>query len=99
LSPADLLHLSRLNYSFRKLLLSQSSRALWKTSRSNVSELPPCPEWLSEPRFANLCFEAHCDSCLKDIGYSATMWQFNVRCCPHCQESMCVLHTEQSPNN
>jgi hypothetical protein len=34
--------------------------AFWRVSRLNIPMLPPCPEDISEPAYANLMFFAHC---------------------------------------
>ena len=60
LLPIDLLNLARTSKSFRTLLMSRSSRTLWRVSRQLVDGLPECPEHLSEPAYANLVFSNHC---------------------------------------
>lgn len=61
LRPVDLLNLSRSSKPFRRLLTSRDSVPLWKASRTrNVAGLPDCPSFISEPAYANLCFDSHC---------------------------------------
>lgn len=60
LSPVDLLQLSRASRKLRNLLLSRQSKHIWKASRDAI-EMPPCPDDLSEPRYASLVFETNCD--------------------------------------
>ncbi|KAI0711711.1 hypothetical protein C8Q76DRAFT_567737, partial [Earliella scabrosa] len=85
LSPADLLHLARSYPALRAFVLSKQSLHIWKNARSNVEGLPPCPKWLSEPRYASLCFDSHCDDCLAEIGSAAVVWQFAGRYCLKCR--------------
>lgn len=63
MTPVDLLNLSRTSKPFRTLLISRESVPLWKASRKNVPGLPDCPPFLSEPAYANLCFDSHCHVC------------------------------------
>ncbi|RPD59163.1 hypothetical protein L226DRAFT_572164 [Lentinus tigrinus ALCF2SS1-7] len=64
LKPLDILHLSRVSNTFRKLLLSRSSRRIWAAARKNmVPEIPDGPSDLSEPLYARLLFERHCMKC------------------------------------
>lgn len=60
LEPIDLLHLARTNKSFRALLVSRRSTALWRAARRNIPDLPECPEDISEPALANLLFLSNC---------------------------------------
>lgn len=56
LAPADLLSLSRVSKSFRKLLLDSSSLFLWKAAFGNVPGLPAPPEDVSLIEWTNLVF-------------------------------------------
>lgn len=56
----DLLNLSRTSKSFRTFLMARSAVPLWRAARNNVPDLPPCPDDLSEPAYANLVFDTHC---------------------------------------
>ncbi len=58
--PRDLLSLARTTRDFRTFLSSRSSAPFWKAARKNVEGLPDCPQYLSEPAYANLMFFAHC---------------------------------------
>jgi len=58
--PLDLLRLARTTKGFRKLLMSRSSISLWKDVLRNISGLPECPPWMSEPAWVNLVFYPHC---------------------------------------
>ncbi|KAF9551255.1 hypothetical protein CPC08DRAFT_768752 [Agrocybe pediades] len=62
LDPLDLIHLSWTTKAFRALLLSKNadSNAIWKASIANVPRFPPCPEDLSEPKYAHLAFVNIC---------------------------------------
>ncbi|CAE6419087.1 unnamed protein product, partial [Rhizoctonia solani] len=62
--PQDLLALSRVNSFLRRLLLSRElSEPIWRSARSNIAGLPPCPKEISEPRYAKLLFSKICTSC------------------------------------
>lgn len=60
LHPGDLLNLARTSKDFRELLMSRRSMSFWKAARQNVEDLPPCPEDMSEPAYANLLFRTNC---------------------------------------
>ncbi|KAI0338123.1 hypothetical protein BDW22DRAFT_1363238 [Trametopsis cervina] len=63
LHPLDLLHLSRVSRSFRKILLHRSSRLMWVAARRNANNPPDPPSHLSEPKYAALVFEHSCMAC------------------------------------
>lgn len=56
----DLLNLARTTKDLRLFLMKSSSSQFWKAARLNVDALPPCPDDLSEPAYANLLFDSHC---------------------------------------
>lgn len=58
----DLLSLSRTTKAFRELVLARSAERFWKAAMENslAEGLPACPEWLSEPAYANLMYSPHC---------------------------------------
>ncbi|KAI1785312.1 hypothetical protein LXA43DRAFT_837346, partial [Ganoderma leucocontextum] len=60
LLPADILGLYRSCKTIRAFLQQGPSKILWKTARANVEGLPACPDWLTEPQFASLCFDEFC---------------------------------------
>lgn len=60
LHPKDLLTLARSSKDLRSLFLSRTTLFLWKAARSNVPDMPPCPEDMSEPAYASLMFDTHC---------------------------------------
>jgi hypothetical protein len=60
LLPLDILNLSRTTEEFRRVLLHKSSVSVWKAARANVPGLPECPQFMSEPSYANLAFDQHC---------------------------------------
>ncbi|KAJ3557330.1 hypothetical protein NM688_g1532 [Phlebia brevispora] len=90
LQPPDILNMSRANKTFRRFLMTRSSEFIWRRARENVPGLPPCPEDLSEPAYANLVFDTHCHECLSS-GVKTVFWEFRVRYCPSCrkQKFMC----------
>lgn len=68
MTPYDLLRLSRATKGLRQVLLQKSSRFIWEAARSNLEGLPDKPSDLSEPRYASLVFDSHCDVSLLAIG-------------------------------
>ncbi|KAF8439340.1 hypothetical protein L210DRAFT_3402807, partial [Boletus edulis BED1] len=60
LMPLDVLHLTHTTKQFRQLIMHRSSASIWVAARKNVSDLPDCPPYMSEPQFANLVFDTHC---------------------------------------
>ena len=92
LTPLALLQLSRVNNGLRALILSKNAAttAIWKDALRDMEGLPPCPAWLSEPRYASLCFEMHCDLCQNDVGDDpeAMLWDFGTRYCNMCRRTM-----------
>lgn len=59
LEPQDLLNMARSARSLRNLLMSKDSKRIWRISRE-ASEIPDCPEDLSEPQYADLLFGIGC---------------------------------------
>jgi hypothetical protein len=60
LLPLDVLNLSRTTKQIRRVLLHRSSVFIWKAARANVLGFPECPQFMSEPAYANLAFDQHC---------------------------------------
>lgn len=60
LMPMDLLNLARTAKVFRRFLMARSAAPLWRAARNNAEDLPDCPSHLSEPEYANLVFDTHC---------------------------------------
>ncbi|KAF7290605.1 hypothetical protein MIND_01300700 [Mycena indigotica] len=64
LHPFDLVHLSRVNKTFRQLLLCPTSDVVWRNV-FRVGVLPPCPPQVSGRRWAKLLFGRQlCDECM-----------------------------------
>lgn len=42
------------------MFASPKSRHIWVASRRNMNSMPDCPPDLSEPQYASLMFEHHC---------------------------------------
>ncbi|KAK0433553.1 hypothetical protein EV421DRAFT_2088640 [Armillaria borealis] len=82
LDPLDFLRLSRTTKDLRALLLQRSSTFVWKRARQNVEGLPPLPEDLSEPKFAHLAFDKHCDICLRSTPH--VQWEARTKYCRKC---------------
>ncbi|KAI1784029.1 hypothetical protein LXA43DRAFT_892773, partial [Ganoderma leucocontextum] len=85
LTPSDLLMLSRVDKCLRGFVLSARNKTAWRVARENVLGLPPRPEWFSEPRYASLLFDDHCDLCGLAVGYEATLWAVGARYCETCR--------------
>ncbi|KAL0566785.1 hypothetical protein V5O48_015221 [Marasmius crinis-equi] len=86
LTPHDLLNLSRTSKDLRKLLLSRSTTSVWRLSRSNVSGLPECPDDMSEPAYAHLCFDLRCHHCEGKQPAVNMLWHCRTRSCHACLE-------------
>lgn len=60
LDPLDLLRLARTTKALRSILMSKiSSLRVWQESLDRTG-IPPKPDDLSEPAYANLAFSKHC---------------------------------------
>ncbi|RXW20255.1 hypothetical protein EST38_g5599 [Candolleomyces aberdarensis] len=85
LSPLDLLHLSRTSKALRAFFMNKiSSPAIWRSALAAVNGLPPCPEDLAEPQYANLLFGNHCHLCLVEHDYVSKYMEARVRLCQTC---------------
>ncbi|KAG9008193.1 hypothetical protein FRB93_006761 [Tulasnella sp. JGI-2019a] len=83
LQPIDLLQLARSTRTLRNHLMSKVSLSLWKSSRRNVlGGAPECPEYMSEPAFAQLLFSDECFVCGKKTNWM--FWEVKMRCCNEC---------------
>ncbi|KAK7676864.1 hypothetical protein QCA50_020200 [Cerrena zonata] len=89
LLPNDLLNLARTTKEFRDLLISRNASPFWKAARKNVEGLPDCPPFLSEPAYANLCFQTSCHNCLTG-GVQTVLWSLRVRYCKKCQDMLLI---------
>ncbi|PIL33818.1 hypothetical protein GSI_04443 [Ganoderma sinense ZZ0214-1] len=86
LLPAEVLSLYRSCKTIHGFLQLTSSKGIWKSARANVAGLPECPEWLTEPQYAALCFDDFCCQCLAVDKYSVSpIWPLYVRYCWHCR--------------
>ncbi|KAF8959594.1 hypothetical protein BDZ97DRAFT_1837041 [Flammula alnicola] len=94
LNPIDLLHLSRTTKALRGVLMTRSAIFVWKLARSNVEGLPPCPDDLTEPQYANLLFADSCHFCLRTPSIATIVWSARVRCCDKCLYRRVVKVTE-----
>ncbi|KZT19471.1 hypothetical protein NEOLEDRAFT_1142039 [Neolentinus lepideus HHB14362 ss-1] len=83
LLPLDLLHLARITKAFRRILMHRSSKTIWKNALSNIDGLPPCPDDMSEPAYANLAFDLHCHDCDKK-NIRNVDFRLRVRYCSTC---------------
>ncbi|KAF8066603.1 hypothetical protein FPV67DRAFT_1495663 [Lyophyllum atratum] len=62
MSPKDLISLTRASKSLRAMLMTRNAITVWKSARENLG-CPACPADFSEPRWAVLIFENHCENC------------------------------------
>ncbi|KAK0474177.1 hypothetical protein IW261DRAFT_567902 [Armillaria novae-zelandiae] len=91
LDPVDLLRLARTTRQFTKFLLSPSidSIRLWRIARARIFG-PVDLLGISEPRYADLVFERHCNYCALDTS-SEIVWRAFKRACRTC---MLKLHVD-----
>ncbi|KAI0768938.1 hypothetical protein BC629DRAFT_806777 [Irpex lacteus] len=87
LHPKDLLTLARSSKDLRSLFLSRTTLFLWKAARSNVPDMPPCPEDMSEPAYASLMFDTHCSTCGRRNS-GRIYWRCRVRLCKSCYNEL-----------
>ncbi|TFK76262.1 hypothetical protein BDN72DRAFT_227118 [Pluteus cervinus] len=86
LPPESLIALTRTTKALRNMLMSRSAITIWKNCLRNDPDLPPKPENLTEPAFANLFFSDHCSFCAASETKNV-LWVFNVRCCNPCMKN------------
>lgn len=89
LNPLDVLRLARTTKQFRRVLMDRSARCIWIAARNNLSDLPDCPPFMSEPQFANLVFDTHCHECLAPNTRSVD-WCLARRICMKCTKDCMV---------
>ncbi|KAI0317906.1 hypothetical protein OF83DRAFT_1118885 [Amylostereum chailletii] len=88
LLPGDLVNLGRVNKSFRQVLLSRDSKSLWKNSFKEQTHMPPCPEDMAEPAWANLLFGgSNCSICAGKTGGYKIFYELRRRLCKPCLEA------------
>ena len=81
-----MLAISRVNKEIREYMHGPLGTQLCQLARKNVEGLPECPEWLTEIQYAALCFEHHCQACLRSDDRSRhPIWQFYARYCSDCE--------------
>lgn len=91
LHPIDIHSLARTSKKFRKLLMSRSSKHIWRAAERNVLGLPPCPEHITEPEYAALVFGKWCSMCGSTGNVSRRMDEIlAVRLCSNCREKQIV---------
>ncbi|KAG8927900.1 hypothetical protein FRC02_007618 [Tulasnella sp. 418] len=92
LSPVDLLALSRSSKRLRQILLSRSSRVIWRISLRQVLGLPECPSDLDEPVYASLMFDEHCWYCGKKS--KRVDYLIRMRSCSSCDHDGALLRAK-----
>ncbi|KAJ3834329.1 hypothetical protein F5878DRAFT_664878 [Lentinula raphanica] len=95
LEPRDLLRLARTTKEFRGILMSKTSEGIWRIARGNVEGLPPRPDDLNEPQYANLLFEPYCHVCLNYGRCENVLWNFRMRSCQKCLRTFPKLSLSQ----
>lgn len=106
----DLLNLARTSKPFKQLLVDRTAARFWRAARENIKGLPDCPSFLSEPAYANLCFDAHCHVChgkLSEVTvYSSKFqnclkpniqtvhWEVKARYCQPCMNEVHVHYSQ-----
>ncbi|KAI0675149.1 hypothetical protein C8Q78DRAFT_1010751 [Trametes maxima] len=88
--PRDLLNLARTSKDFRAFLMSRQSASFWRAARQQVHDLPECPQFLSEPQYANLLFFPYCHNCLKG-NVKMVIWELYARYCSACRDQL-LMH-------
>ncbi|KAK0205978.1 hypothetical protein DFS33DRAFT_546965 [Desarmillaria ectypa] len=91
LDPHDLLHLCRTSKPLRAILLDRSTLSVWKRARRNLENLPDIIDDLSEPRYASLLFDKHCQLCLASARLSYVQWSARTRCCNDCLKNIDIF--------
>ncbi|KAK0451975.1 uncharacterized protein EV420DRAFT_1559501 [Desarmillaria tabescens] len=91
LDPRDLLHLCRTSKSLRAVLLDRSALFVWKSARRNLENLPAILDDLSEPRYASLLFDKHCQLCLAPAKTNYVQWSARIRCCDDCLKNIDIF--------
>ncbi|KAJ8454411.1 hypothetical protein ONZ51_g13036 [Trametes cubensis] len=87
LQPLDLLHLARASKHFRAMLMTSRSRYLWVAAFQNVAPgLPPCPPYISEPRYAAALFDQYCFACGVERSTN-TEYSTTLRLCAPCHKT------------
>ncbi|KAJ3557703.1 hypothetical protein NM688_g1327 [Phlebia brevispora] len=92
LTPLELLRLSRVNKSFRALLLNRAWKPLWDACGRNVKDYPPCPDDMAAPAFAELIFETWCHRCSNMKCKTEVYWVCRTRYCDVCAKHIWVNH-------
>ncbi|THH06455.1 hypothetical protein EW145_g4074 [Phellinidium pouzarii] len=100
LGPDDLLRLSRSSKALRELLMSKSSKLIWRAAEEAVG-LPDCPQDLSSPQYASFVFDTFCTHCLKTRAHER-FFSFRVRLCKKCscehvKNGRDILHRAELP--
>ncbi|KAF9466237.1 hypothetical protein BDZ94DRAFT_1306244 [Collybia nuda] len=83
LHPLDLLRVARTTKLLRTCLMSRSARFIWKRALSGVDGLPDCPPDMSEPEYAHLMFDPHCNYCSTERS-QIIIWLTRKRVCRAC---------------
>ncbi|KAF8512177.1 hypothetical protein JB92DRAFT_2929793 [Gautieria morchelliformis] len=89
LEPLDVLRLARSTRDFNSMLMSRSSRPIWRAARAAYPDLPPCPPDLSEPAYARLLFEKDCHACLAPRTFKVD-WVLRSRLCHRCRPNLII---------
>ncbi|GJE86896.1 hypothetical protein PsYK624_029790 [Phanerochaete sordida] len=87
LEPGDILNLARTSRPLRKMLMTRRSAHLWRKARENIgANIPAPPDYMSEPRLANLLVCMHCHKCLQEVWTDDIFWELSARLCGQCMD-------------
>ncbi|KAF9040054.1 hypothetical protein BJ165DRAFT_1531035 [Panaeolus papilionaceus] len=85
LPPADLLSIGRTSRDLKDLVLGQDFKAIWSKSFS-ATGIPPCPEDMSQPAYAELAFGDTCWTC-GSKKHVEQFWLLRLKLCSACKNS------------
>ncbi|EIN14282.1 hypothetical protein PUNSTDRAFT_140607 [Punctularia strigosozonata HHB-11173 SS5] len=95
LHPMDLLNLSHTSKPLRSLLLHGSAVGVWREARRQIEYLPECPEDMSEPAYADLCFDSYCKDCRRArVVLDNIDWELRARLCNACAKKLLISDKE-----
>ncbi|KAG8749310.1 hypothetical protein FRC12_013478 [Ceratobasidium sp. 428] len=88
LNPLDLIYLTQVNTSVRRVLMHRSAGPMWRACIENAG-LPTCPLELSEPKYVSTLYLPICSAC-GGKGEQRLDTYLLVRLCLPCSEQMLV---------
>ncbi|PPQ69575.1 hypothetical protein CVT24_001375 [Panaeolus cyanescens] len=82
LEPMDLINLGRTSKDLKDLVMSNDCKLIW-THALAATGLPPCPEDMSLPAYADLAFGKNCWKCSNAAAVSL-LWEDRKKLCDNC---------------